>query len=279
MPPQDPPDVDPFRREFPSLPIVSPLEARLSNVEKYGGLYYLGIAGLLVILMLVGWFGWRVWSTREVWSNVYRLHDTNRTELDRLNAALALSRSPDVNPRQLWEISLRKPLPPLARYLVAEGLTAEAVASDPEAFGAALTKSEGWPDWLRLILMRPLVYFAALGGPIPRDSLKELADSTVPAIGLLARFALAASKEGDPGSVEAIRKAAEAPGELQDLANDLLHALHSQRLDQKLLALDSATFRLRSIPPAAELWEGWEVQGNTIKKSIPATPFRTTVSP
>src|SRR5262249_43027053 len=65
----------------PALPIVTPAERerdqarRRSGREKYGGLFYLGLAGLLVVVSLVGWFASNAWSLRAVWFNVYVLHD------------------------------------------------------------------------------------------------------------------------------------------------------------------------------------------------------------
>ncbi|MGE3820142.1 MAG: hypothetical protein AB7I30_12035 [Isosphaeraceae bacterium] len=261
---------DPFRREFPPLPIVTPEPDRLSQTEKYGGLFYLGLAGLVLSLSILGWFAWGVWSTREIWRSVYVLHDPQRTEDERVQAAYALSRSVDVNQRQLWDVALRRDLPPLARYVVAEGLTAEAVAADPKAYGAAVARSEGWPDWLRLILTRPMVYTAAIDRPVPRESLIELTASPSPALVLLARFALAASSAGDPESEAALREAAErGEGELRGLAEDLVQALDGRRLDQKLIPLDRATIRLRTLDPAAPLWRGWEVQGETLRRVGP----------
>ncbi len=82
-----------------------------TTAEKYGGLYYLGVAGLIVVVGLLAWFGLGVWSLRAVWRNVYVLHDPERTEAERVEAAYRLSRNPDVTQRQYWDIALRKELP------------------------------------------------------------------------------------------------------------------------------------------------------------------------
>src|SRR3954465_2449948 len=84
---------------FPTLPIVTPDLPRRSTREKYGGALYLGLAGLAAILALVGWFVHGAWSLREVWSNVYVLHDGRRPDAERIRAADALSRDPRVNQR------------------------------------------------------------------------------------------------------------------------------------------------------------------------------------
>src|SRR5262249_1328295 len=106
--------------EFPKLPIVTLDPARRSEREKYGGLYVLGIAGLVVIVALVAWFGYGLWSLRDVWANIYLLHDAHRSDAERIQAAYTLSRDPRMTPRQSWDICLRRTLPDLARYLIAE---------------------------------------------------------------------------------------------------------------------------------------------------------------
>ncbi len=166
----------PLRRDFPILPIVTPdpPPRSRSQAERFGALFYLGVVGLIVLLTLVGWFGWSVWTLRSIWWNVYVLHDPKRPDADRNAAAYAFSHDPAVNQRQLWDVALRKDLPPLARYVVAEGLTDEAAAADPKGYGLAVVRSEGWPDWLRLLLLRPLAYRAAAGHPLPREALAEL---------------------------------------------------------------------------------------------------------
>jgi hypothetical protein len=253
---------------FPSLPVINPDPPRRSERERFGALLYLGVAGLALVVALVGWFGWEVWSLRSVWSNVYVLHNARRGEPERVQAAYALSRDRRVNQRQLWDIALRKPLPPLARYVVAEALTAEAASADPGGYGASVARSEGWPAWLRLLLTRPLAYAAALGRPVPSEPLAELARHPDPAVALWARFALAAAPGGPaPEAAAALRAAArsDAPEPERDLARLLVEALDAPRLLGRLRALDEATVWLRRHhPDAAALWEGWEIQGNRL---------------
>ena len=68
---------------FPSLPILNnPQAPPRSQSEKYGTLFYLGILGLLVLVSLVGWFSYRVWSLRDVWARIYVLSDDRQPECD-----------------------------------------------------------------------------------------------------------------------------------------------------------------------------------------------------
>ncbi|MGA7495704.1 MAG: hypothetical protein WBX00_03165, partial [Isosphaeraceae bacterium] len=67
---------EPNRSSFPSLSIINnPQAPARRQREKYGILFYLGILGLIVLVTLVGWFGYRVWSLRDVWAKVYVLND------------------------------------------------------------------------------------------------------------------------------------------------------------------------------------------------------------
>jgi hypothetical protein len=258
MPPDDP--GRPPDRVFPTLPIVTPEPPRRSARERYGALFFLGTAGLVVVLALLGWFGWAVWSLRAVWTAVYTLHDDQRAEADRVGAAYALAHDPRVNQRQLWDIALRRTLPPLARYVVAEGLTAEAASADPRGYGVAVARSEGWPDWLRLLLTRPLAYRAALDLPVPRDPLTELTRSPDRSTALWATYALAEGSSGDPKDADTLRRLASEDTPERPLAALLVTALDATRLDARLKALDDATRWLRHHhPEAARLWEGWRV--------------------
>jgi hypothetical protein len=268
MQPHFSPPPEPFDRLFPSLPIVTPPpeETRRSDAQKYGALYYLGVVGLAVVIALLAWFAWGAWSLRSVWVNVYVLHQPQRSTAERVQAAYALSRDPKVNPRQLWDIALEKPLPPLARFVVAEGLTADVVNDDPHGYAAAVARSENWPDWLRLVLLRPMAYRAALGRPLPREPLDELSRHNDPAIRLWASYTLAASQEGgDSKALSSLRSAADAEGPLQPLALDLVNALDARRLDDRIRALDAATLHVRTAQPeAARLWTGWNVRGGRL---------------
>ena len=172
-----------------------------------------------------------------------------------------MSRDPRFNQRQLWDTALNRKLPPLARYVVAEALTSEAVEADPRGYAVAVAQSEGWPDWLRLLLLRPMAYHAATGRPLPRESLDELTRHADPAIGLWATFTLAASGDGQDANAVRLRSSADSAGTWQPLANLMLQALEAPTLANRRAALDTATLWLRSNHPGVSaLWSGWIVE-------------------
>ena len=54
---------------FPTLPIINPaVPAARTERAKYGGLFYLGIGGLVVLVVLVAWFGHGLWANREAFA-------------------------------------------------------------------------------------------------------------------------------------------------------------------------------------------------------------------
>ena len=116
---------------------------------------------------MIAWFGYSVWQLRDVWAEVYALHDSKRSDAERIESAIKLSRDPRVTDHQLMEICLRRDLPDRARYLLAEAVSTEAVARDPRAYALTVALSQDWPDWLRLVLARRLAYGATRGYAIP----------------------------------------------------------------------------------------------------------------
>lgn len=251
--------------EFPRLPILSPADipAR-SQREKYGGLFYLGIAGLVVLAVLVGWFSYRLWTLRDVWADVYVLHDQKREESDRLQAAFRLSRDSRVDDLERMELCLKRDLPDLARYLLAEAVSTDAVAHDPRSYALAVARSPDWPDWLRLLLTRTVASAAGRGYAIPREALDELAGHSDPMIRLWATYAQAARPGSDPRKVGALETLAEDPSDLGKLAASLLGALRVQERREERLHAASSWLR-RHHPQAAKIWGGWdEVDGRLV---------------
>lgn len=265
---------------FPTLPIVTPEPARRGASERYGALFYLGVAGLAALVGLITWFGWGLWSLRAVWTHVYVVNDTRRSDTDRVRAADALARDPHVSQAQLAEVALNRSLPPLARYLAAEALDADASQVDPRAYGIMVARSEGWPDWLRLLMVRPLAYSAAVGRSVDRNALEELAARDDRALALWARYALAASGR-DPRSESLLREAASAPDDPGPLARRLVAALDAPRAADRTAALDDATRWLRTgHPGAASVWAGWSVhEGRLVREPAPELHPGPPVSP
>ncbi len=261
---------DPRPVVFPTLPIVTPdPPERLSQREKYGGLFYFGIAGLVALVALISWFGYGVWSLRDVWSQIYVLHDSKRPDAERIQAAYALSRDPRVTQDELWEISLRKPLPALARYVLAEALTPELPGKSPADYLSAVAKSPGWPAWLRVVLARPLAYAAADGISFAREPLEVLKSQDDPTLKLLASFVMAKGLHAEPSDAKALEQACETPGPNQEFACLLRQAFQAggRKVDETK-ALDQATLWLRTHHPAiAPLWKGWKIDGQRLVPS------------
>jgi hypothetical protein len=253
------------------LPIVTPdpTPAR-GQVEKYGGLYHLGIVGLVILVGLVTWFGVGLWNLRSVFRSTYVLHDPSRSEAERIQAALDLSQDPRATQRQYRDISLRTGLPPLARYLIAESLTSGIVAEDPRGYTLMVARSRGWPGFLRILAVRPLAYAADEGLAIPPAVVSELADDPDPILRLWVAFALraltqdatATSKPGD----DPIERTARANAPDAELAALLLAALKERGSGRDAL-LDKATLWLRDHHPGASaIWNGWEVRDGTVSR-------------
>lgn len=276
MPPYaDPPRDGPPPFQFPELPIVTPDPPRLSTRQKYGGLLYLGLAGLAAILLLLAWFGHGAWAMRDVWRNVYILHETGRSEPSRVQAAYALSRDERLNQRQRWDICLRRPLPALGRYVIAESLTAEAASADPKGYAMAVARSPGWPAWLRLLLTRPMAYAAIEGVKFPRMPLEELTRQEAPAIALWAQFVLAA--QGNPegrDALSALETSARRDGRDRELAALLLDAARRPgHLAEQANLLDRATLWLRTHDPACRaVWKGWRIEGGALVHDAAPVP-------
>ena len=209
---------DPGPSKLPSLPIINPDLPARSSREKYGSLFLVGIAGLVVLVALVGWFGYRAWTMRDVWAGIYVLHDRGEPEEKRLQAAYRLSRDPRVEQRQLWELSLRKGLPELARLILAGGISEDLVAEDPQGYVSAVALSPDWPGWLRLALARPLAYAATRGHAISRERLGELCRLHDPVLRLWALYTLAVQPRPDPQTVVEIEQVARSPQPEHELA-------------------------------------------------------------
>jgi hypothetical protein len=243
---------------FPQLPIITPGPDRKTIAEKYGGLFYLAIIGLVVCGLMVGIFVLGLWSMRSVWSDIYAVTDASQSNIDRINAAWRLSHDTRVNDRQKWDLALNKTPPPLARYLLAESLTSEAPTASSRAYILAVARSEGLPPFLRILLARPIAYAAAGGHVLDRTALEELSKHTDPNVAVWALFALALE---DPPSPERLRL------DMAELARKLQVAADLQP-PARQEALDEATLWLRANnPECASIWQGWREDSKGITPS------------
>ena len=81
---------------FPQLPILDspPLPAPRSQREKYGGLFYLGIAGLAILSRSSPGSPSASGGSATSGRTSMSLHDPKRPEAERIEAAFRLSRNP-----------------------------------------------------------------------------------------------------------------------------------------------------------------------------------------
>ncbi|QEH37634.1 hypothetical protein OJF2_62250 [Aquisphaera giovannonii] len=235
---------DPSQPRFPSLPIIQggppPESPRRSMADRYGGLLYLGVAGLVVLAGLLGWFGYRAWALRDVWRDIYVLNDPREPDPSRVEAAARLAGDPRVEPRQLWDLALNRLLPDRARCVLAEGIGSDLVASDPRGFANAVARSPDWPGWLRLALVRPLALASTDGHTLPRERLGDLCRGDDPILRLWALYTLAVQPRPDPQTAAELDLAASTDRPEHELAAMLLEALRGPRA-ARLEILDRAT--------------------------------------
>ncbi len=248
---------------FPKLPIITPdppAPPARTRTQKYGSLFYAAIAGLVILVALVGWFFFNVWQLRDAGINLYVLNDPQRPEAERVEAAFRLSRDSRLFDAQLMQWCLDRNLPDLARYLLAEAVSTDAVANDPRGYSLSAARSPGWPDWLRLLLARRLAYGAGRGFAIPTVALDELVQHPDPMIGLWAAYARAAGPESSAEGASRLKEAARGTDEPARLAAMLLAALDGSPAEREH-RLDEATSWLRHHhPQAAKIWEGRDVR-------------------
>lgn len=249
---------------FPSLPIVTPDPPARTDREKYGWLLRAAVIGLVVVVALVAWTGYRVWAMRDVWAQVYVLHDRDRSDDDRIRAAFALARDPRVEPRQRWEMALRLGLPELARCLLADGVGVELVAEDPQAYASAVARSPDWPGWLRLALTQPLALAASQGHTLSRERLGDLCRLGDPIVRLWALYTLAVQPRPDPETMREIERVSREATPEHELAAILLEAIpDSQPRRQEVLGR-AVEWGRRNHPDTKRVWSGWRIEGDRL---------------
>jgi hypothetical protein len=265
------------------LPIISapdPFERR-TTAEKYGSAYYLGIAGLVIVVALVVWFAASAYILRTVWSDIYVLHDDTRSNPERIQAAWRLAHDPKFLPKQAWDVSLRTTLPPLARYVLAESLDARIVRRDPRGYTLAAAYSEGWPPWLRLLAARPLLEAAAEGVPLPADAIHALQGDPDPILAAWATATEAMREDASPAEKEAalaqLKRTKASNPSLRPLIvalENVIRLSDENQLLERLEAIEGATIWLRENDPSArEVWKGWSVDGTElVEDAAPELP-------
>ncbi len=188
---------------------------------------------------------------------------------DRIAAAYALARDGRVTGQQRWDIALRRPLPDLARYLVAESLTTDLVKADPAEFARVVAFSEGWPEWLRLLGLRAMAVAASEGTAFPADPLDGLAKHDDPLFACWADYVRAVSGDGDRAAAARLRERAEGQGNDARSARELIRAIEAGSFE-RATHLAAATRLIRTdSPEAARVWEGWAEEGDRLQRRRP----------
>ena len=247
------------QRGFPKLPIIviDPQPASQpprTERDKYGGLLYLGIGGLVVMTAMIAWFAYSVWGLRDVWAQVYAIHDAKRSDAERVESAVRLSHDPRVTDDQLMTICLDRSVPDKARYVLAEAVSTEVAARDPRAYSLAVALSPDWPDWLRLLLARRLAYGASRGYGIAQVALEELSKHSDPMIRLWALYSEAVLPDSKSDAAAKLEAAARGDDENGRLAAMLLAAKNAPPQEREGRP-DEATLWLRHHhPQAKKIW-------------------------
>jgi hypothetical protein len=253
---------------LPSLPIINLEPPPRSDRQKYGSFFLAAVGGLVLVVSLVGWFGYRAWSLRDVWARVYVLHDRSRPDDDRIRAAFALARDPRFEQRQRWETSLRLGLPDLARCLLAEGVGPELVADDPQAFVSAVARSPEWPGWLRLALTRPLALASTEGHTLSRERLRDLCWLEDPVIRLWALYTLAVQPRPDPQTAVEIEKVAhDESAPEHELAGMLLEATRGRESERPTILARAAEWNRLHHPDTRRVWTGWRIVDGRLERT------------
>lgn len=237
--------------EFPQLTILNdlpqPAQPRLSTAQKYGSLFWLGISGLVVSLLLVGWFTIQLWTMRDVWRAIYTLHEVSLPVDQRLAAAEVLIKDPRVEPSQLQPMIFRPTLPDKARYLIAEKMDKAVTTQDAAAMLKMLagTGPNSPPNWLRGHLARLAAVTIRQDNRFPAKAFEQLAADDDPVVSAWAAWALANSH--DPAVKEmGLKKLNDKTAILPDLVAQLQNAVKSADPGSRATALYDAKIRMRT---------------------------------
>ena len=271
------------KRALPELPVLGAVPATPVSTsprttrEKYGGLFWLGLAGLMVVSLWVGWFAWNLWSMSDVWRDVFVLFDEQATITERIRAGDRLAADSRITPAQVWEFVFRKDLPTLARWRLAERLGADAVRGDPRGFALATARSPNWPDWLRAQFARALAEAAVQGVTLSDAGLEEMTDHPDPVTRAFVLVALGARRDTDAGVRTDARQqlqglAADQPALIR-LVDPLRRVLEEVDQTRRLEALEEAKLWMRTgHADAAAIWEGWRTDHPVLEPINPTPP-------
>ena len=250
---------------FPDLPIITPpVGERMSNREKYGGMFYLGLAGLAAILGLIAWFGYGLAANWSMWTDIYRLHDASRPEDERIVAADRLARDPRVNQRHYWDMLQRSDLPDLARYRLAEALTAEATAADPASYALSVAETGIRPTWLQALLVRPMALAVNRGIAFPEVPVRALRQTNDPLVQVFAGYVQALQQGGDPQALRDLQAVARGEGPARAAAERLVASLNGADSERSARIEEAARLLRRDQAEAAKLWAGWRDEGGRL---------------
>jgi hypothetical protein len=257
--------------DLPILPSVPPpglppprVSAR-TDAQKYGALFWAGLVGLVAVVAMVGWFGIGIYRMSDVLGLTYTLHDPKEPEPMRVQAAYAIARSGRATDRQLWDMAIRTTNPPLARYVLAEALTADAVRADVRGYSLAVARSPGWPGWFRWLIFRPMALRAGEGVQPSAELVAEIRDALPEgAARLWVAFFVLAGGSDDHALGEWAREAmkhAKADDALRPLAVQFDDLLRQKDPGRRRIQLERATHWMRHNEPQCEaLWRGWEIR-------------------
>ena len=156
-------------------------------------------------------------------------------------------------------MSLRRDVPDVARYLLAESVSTDAIARDPRSYALSVARSPEWPNWLRLLFARRLAYGAARGYAIPREALAELAGHADPMVVLWADCALALMADPDQKSAARLEQAATTTGPAAELAALLQAAIKAAPPDRDSRLNDATAWLRLHHPESAKIWQGWKI--------------------
>ena len=199
---------------------------------------------------MIAWFAYSVWQLRDVWAQVYALHDAKRSEAERIQSAQTLSRDPRVSDRQLMEICLQ-PRPARSSPIPAgRGRFDRRRRARPSAYALTVALSPDWPDWLRLVLSRRLAYGATRGYAIPEVALDELAKNSDPMIRLWANYSLAVMPGLKTDAAAKLEEAARSDRRERQARADACWRRRTHSPEERERRLDEATLWLRHHHPA-----------------------------